>query len=107
MAATPRLFVLPDVNAPARADAIFVLGGNGAGPEDGGIRLAEEGYATTLVFSLVPSQTCAYLAITKITAPVLPPRPTDDARRGAFHRGARPPAPLEPHPRRDADDPGK
>ncbi|HEY6429473.1 MAG TPA: hypothetical protein VIX84_19785 [Acidimicrobiales bacterium] len=67
VAATLRLFVLPDVNAPARADAIIVLGGNGAGPEDRGIRLAEEGYATTLVFSLVPSQTCAHSAITKIT----------------------------------------
>jgi hypothetical protein len=50
-----------------RAAAIIVLGGNGAGPEDRGIRLAKEGYATTLVFSLVPSQTCAHSAITKIT----------------------------------------
>jgi hypothetical protein len=32
VAATLRLFVFPDVNAPARSDAIIVLGGNGAGP---------------------------------------------------------------------------
>jgi hypothetical protein len=59
VAATLRLFVFPDLNAPERSDAIIVLGGNGAGPEDRGLQLAEEGYSSTLVFSLVPSQSCA------------------------------------------------
>jgi hypothetical protein len=67
VAATLRLFVFPDLNAPTRADAIIVLGGNGAGPEDRGIQLAEEGYTPTLVFSLVPSQACAHSDIARIT----------------------------------------
>jgi hypothetical protein len=67
VAATVRLFVLPDLNAPAPAGAVIVLGGNGAGPEDRGVQLAEEGYASTLVFSLVPSQTCARSEVATIT----------------------------------------
>jgi hypothetical protein len=67
VAATLRLFVFPDLNAPERSGAIIVLGGNGAGPEDRGIQLAEEGYSSTLVFSLVPSQVCVHSDIATVT----------------------------------------
>jgi len=49
---TLRLFVYPDLNAPERSDAIVVLGGNGEGPRQTGIRLARQGYAPTVVFSI-------------------------------------------------------
>ena len=60
---TVRLFIVPDLNVPARADAIVVLGGNGAGPFDKGVRLAKEGYAPTIVFSLVPAYSCEPSAV--------------------------------------------
>jgi hypothetical protein len=55
---TLRLFVFPDVNAPARSDAIVMLGGNGAGPFYEAVKLANEGWAPTVVFSLTPYQNC-------------------------------------------------
>ncbi len=55
---TLRLFVYPDLNAPERSDAIAVLGGNGAGPDQTGLELARQGYAPTVVFSINPSQSC-------------------------------------------------
>jgi hypothetical protein len=58
VALTLVLFVSPDVNAPQRANAIVVLGGNGAGPFDEGVTLAQEHYARTIVLSLVPGYSC-------------------------------------------------
>ena len=58
VALTLRLFVFPDLNSPSRADAIVVLGGNGAGPFDEGVALARAGDAPTIVFSLVPAYRC-------------------------------------------------
>jgi hypothetical protein len=58
-ALTVPLFIKPDLNTPVRSDAIIVLGGNGAPPEDTGIGLALGGYAPYLVFSLEPTQHCA------------------------------------------------
>jgi hypothetical protein len=58
VALTLRLFVYPNLDAPQRSDAIVVLGGNGAGPFDEGVSLARQGYAPTLVFSLVPAYSC-------------------------------------------------
>ena len=58
VALTVRLFVYPDLNAPQRSDAIVVLGGNGAGPFDEGVKLARQHIAPTLVFSLIPSVRC-------------------------------------------------
>jgi hypothetical protein len=58
-AVTLRLFVFPDLNAPAPSDAIVVLGGGpGAQSTDEGIRLAQEGFAPTLAFSVSPSTRC-------------------------------------------------
>ncbi len=54
VALTLRLFVYPDLNAPERSDAIVVLGGNGAGPFDAGVALAEEHEAPTIVVLLGP-----------------------------------------------------
>jgi len=57
VALTARLFVWPDVNQPARADAIVVLGGGGQRiPE--GIALARAGYAPLLVLSVNRAQSC-------------------------------------------------
>jgi hypothetical protein len=58
VALTVRLFIYPDRNAPQRANAIVVLGGNGAGPFDTGTALARERIAPTIVFSLVPGYSC-------------------------------------------------
>jgi hypothetical protein len=58
VALTLRLFVYPDLNAPQKSDAIVVLGGAGAGPFDVGVAVAREGYAPTIVFSLVPAYSC-------------------------------------------------
>ncbi len=58
VASTLPLFVFPDVNAPQRANAIVVLGGNGAGPFDEGVALAREHYAPTIVLSLLPGYSC-------------------------------------------------
>jgi uncharacterized SAM-binding protein YcdF (DUF218 family) len=44
-------YVLPRVDAPARADAILVLGGAHDGREELGLRLAREGYAPRVLFS--------------------------------------------------------
>jgi uncharacterized SAM-binding protein YcdF (DUF218 family) len=55
---TARLFVMPDLNSPARSDAIVVLGGTGLGPVDEGIKLATDGYSPNLVFSLQPWESC-------------------------------------------------
>ena len=49
-AATVRLFVLPARNSPRHADAIVVLGGDG-NRLNLGIKLAREGYASTLLVS--------------------------------------------------------
>jgi uncharacterized SAM-binding protein YcdF (DUF218 family) len=59
---TLRLFVFPDVNPPRRADAIVVLGGNGPAPRQTGIRLANEGYAPVIAFSINGADRCAPLA---------------------------------------------
>jgi hypothetical protein len=53
-----RLFVLPDLNAPERSNAIVMLGGNGVGPFDEAVALADQGWAPNVVFSLTPYQTC-------------------------------------------------
>jgi hypothetical protein len=58
VALTLRLFVLPDLNAPVRSDAIVVLGGNGAASFDAGVALARRHDAPTLVLSLVPGYSC-------------------------------------------------
>ncbi len=55
---TLRLFVFPDVNAPQRSSAIVVLGGGTDGPFEEGVALAKQGYAPTLVFSLLPNYSC-------------------------------------------------
>ncbi len=55
---TLRLFVFPDLNAPERADAIVMLGGNGAGPFDKALQLGRERWAPTVVFSLTPYENC-------------------------------------------------
>jgi hypothetical protein len=58
-ALTLRLFVFPDLNTPARSDAIVVLGGTvGAGHE--GIVLAKRGYAPTIAFSVTPTLPCGH-----------------------------------------------
>jgi hypothetical protein len=57
-AATLRLFVYPDLNAPEHSDAIVVLGGTGPEPPREGLALATKGDASTLALSLVPSQRC-------------------------------------------------
>jgi uncharacterized SAM-binding protein YcdF (DUF218 family) len=45
------VYVRPRVDAPARADAILVLGGAHDGREELGLRLAREGYAPRVLFS--------------------------------------------------------
>ena len=55
---TLRLFVYPDLNAPEHSDAIVVLGGTGLEPPLEGLALAAKGYASTIAFSLVPSEHC-------------------------------------------------
>src|ERR1700691_4507776 len=60
VALTFPLFVYPDVNAPQKADAIVVLGGNGAGPFDEGVALARAHDAPTLVLSLTPQYSCGH-----------------------------------------------
>jgi hypothetical protein len=57
---TFRLFVFPDLNTPTASDAIVVLGGQSAQGHDEGIRLAQEGFAPTLAFSVPPSSRCPY-----------------------------------------------
>jgi uncharacterized SAM-binding protein YcdF (DUF218 family) len=60
-AMTLRLFVFPDLNAPAPSDAIVVLGGSQGDKAVGeGIRLAQEGFAPTLALSVPPSTRCPY-----------------------------------------------
>ncbi|HVT42629.1 MAG TPA: hypothetical protein VHD39_06565 [Acidimicrobiales bacterium] len=63
VALTLLLFVFPDLNMPQRANAIVVLGGNGAGPFDEGVALARAGDAPTIVFSLVPAYSCEPSAV--------------------------------------------
>jgi hypothetical protein len=58
IALTLRLFVFPDLNAPQKSDAIVMLGGNGAGPFDKAVQLADDGWAPNLVFSLNPYESC-------------------------------------------------
>ena len=55
---TLRLFVFPDLNAPEHSNAIVMLGGNGVGPFDEAVALAQQGWAPTVVFSLNPYQKC-------------------------------------------------
>ncbi len=45
------VYVRPQVDRPARADAIMVLGGAHDGREELGLRLARDGYAPVVVFS--------------------------------------------------------
>lgn len=45
------VYVDPDTDAPAKADAIVVLGGRHDGREEFGLRLAKQGYAPQVVFS--------------------------------------------------------
>ncbi len=45
------VYVRPEVDEPARADAILVLGGAHDGREELGLRLARDGYAPVVVFS--------------------------------------------------------
>ncbi|WP_067671360.1 YdcF family protein [Nocardia miyunensis] len=45
------VYVRPQVDSPARADAILVLGGAHDGREELGLRLAREGYAPRVLFS--------------------------------------------------------
>jgi uncharacterized SAM-binding protein YcdF (DUF218 family) len=59
-AMTLRLFVFPDLNTPAPSDAIVVLGGQSAQGSEEGIRLAQQGFAPTLAFSVSPSRHCPY-----------------------------------------------
>lgn len=56
---TLRLFVFPDLNEPVHSDAIAVLGSPGAPGIDEGEKLAREGYAPNVVFSLTPYFTCS------------------------------------------------
>jgi hypothetical protein len=58
VALTLRLFVFPDLNPPERSGAIVVLGGSGAGPIEEGVKLAREGYAPAIAFSVVPGSPC-------------------------------------------------
>jgi uncharacterized SAM-binding protein YcdF (DUF218 family) len=58
VALTLRLFVYPDLNPPVHSNAIVVLGGFGLNSVHEGEKLAQEGYASTLVFSLEPSVSC-------------------------------------------------
>ncbi len=55
---TLRLFVFPDLNAPEHSNAIVMLGGNGVGPFDEAVALAQQGWAPTVAFSLNPYQKC-------------------------------------------------
>ncbi len=57
-ALTLRLFVYPDLNAPERSDAIFVLGGGSPAPPEEAVKLAKDGYAPNMVISLNPSEQC-------------------------------------------------
>ncbi|MQY23571.1 hypothetical protein NRB20_67020 [Nocardia sp. RB20] len=45
------VYVRPQVDSPARADAVLVLGGAHDGREELGLRLASEGYAPLVLFS--------------------------------------------------------
>ena len=84
-----RLFVFPDLNAPARSDAIAVLGGSpGAGHE--GIVLAQEGYAPTIAFSVdYPAFLCghsvAHLATERVLCFVPHPLTTQGEARAIAH----------------------
>ncbi len=51
MAALWPVYVRPQVDAPARADAIVVLGGAHDGREELGLALASQGYAPRVLFS--------------------------------------------------------
>jgi hypothetical protein len=57
---TLRLFVFPDLNTPVPSDAVIVLGGPNSQAPAEGIRLAQEGFAPTLAFSIPPSTRCPY-----------------------------------------------
>jgi hypothetical protein len=57
VALTLRLFVYPDVNAPARSDAIVVLGTNGPSAFDTAVSLAKQDYAPIFALS-VPAYPC-------------------------------------------------
>ncbi len=57
---TLRLFVFPDLNAPAHSDAIVVLGGQTSKTSAEGVELAREGFAPTLALSVPPSTRCPY-----------------------------------------------
>lgn len=55
---TARLFVWPDTNAPACADAVIVLNGGGNPPARAALELVKEGYAPLLVVSAYPGERC-------------------------------------------------
>ena len=88
-ALTLRLFVFPDLNTPARSDAIVVLGGTpGAGEE--GIALAKEGYAPTIAFSLdYPTFPCghslAHVPTERVLCFLAHPRTTQGEARSIAH----------------------
>ncbi len=80
-ASTLRLFVFPDLNAPARSDAIVVLGGTqGAGAK--AIELAKEGYAPTIAFSVTPTASCGHSIAHLPTERVLCFTPHPDSTQG-------------------------
>ena len=80
-ALTLRLFVFPDLNAPARSDAIVVLGGTeGAGAK--GIQLAKDGYAPTIAFSVPPATSCGHTIAHRPSERVICFTPQPDTTQG-------------------------
>jgi hypothetical protein len=60
------LFVKPDLNPPERSDAVVVLGGSNIEAPHEGVRLVQEGYAPTVVFSLPPGVPCVGDAVHQV-----------------------------------------
>jgi hypothetical protein len=60
------LFVKPDLNPPERADAVVVLGGSNIEAPHEGVRLVQQGYAPTVVFSLPPGVPCVGAAVQQV-----------------------------------------
>lgn len=58
LAATLRLFVWPDTDAPGHADAVVVLAGGHGERLDRGLELVQEGVAPTLALSFGPNGLC-------------------------------------------------
>jgi hypothetical protein len=51
-------FVKPDLNPPERADAVVALGGSNVRAPHEAVRLVQQGYASTVAFSLPPGFPC-------------------------------------------------